>query len=255
MSEKFQQAVDWIHGVLVVGKRAPGLIVGLSGTDSIVTFMAAYRALEKAGKPDRLMGVHFAPSRDFLDDYPQAETHLWFNDQVIPWLRAQAPLAKIVVDTSIDWRYDGLRWGMLADMSVIAMPQRRMRASEEKYWLLGTRNATEDCLYNYSIASTVAVAQPIIRLWKSDVLDICEHLKVPEIVISRSCEADCICGREELRARYGRELDIILKAQYVTSLEEPAYKNLDPTLKQKLSAYIKERVYKGSFKTQIPYVP
>lgn len=243
---KFDGVVQWLHDSIIVSKQAPGFIVGLSGTDSIVAFLAAYKAFEQAGKPERVMGVHFAPSQDFLLDYPVAEVHTWFSKHVIPWLRKQCPKATIVVDTSIDWRYDGLRWGTLADMSVIAMPYRRMRYSEDKYWVVGTRNRTEDVLYNYSVASTVATVQPIIKLWKSEIMDICEYLQVPRLVIEKSCEADCICGREQLRAEHGRELD--------TLLADPTA-NVEPELKKMLINYINERIRKGSFKLHIPYEP
>jgi len=253
-SEKFFNVVQWIHDDIVTAKQAPGLIVGLSGTDSIVAFLAAYRALDRANKAHRLYGVHFAPSEDFLADYPEAEKHTWFNKEIIPWLRERTHLAQIVVDDSIDWRFDGLRWGMLADMSVMNMAERKMRESDNKYCILGTRNRTEDRLNNYSVASTIASVQPLIKLYKSEILDICEWLEVPQLVIKKSCEADCICGREELRAHFGRELDIILNAN-ATSLANTDYVNLNPTLKQKLCEYISERVSKGAFKKRIPYGP
>lgn len=254
-AENFNKVVDWLHGEIVHTKQAPGLLIGLSGTDSIVAFLAAYKALDLAGKANRLMGVHFAPSEDFLADYPEAEKHTWFSTQIIPWLRQQAPLATIVVDTTIDWRYDGLRWGMLADMSVITMPERKMRTSEDKYWLVGTRNRTENELYNYSVASTIASVQPIIKLWKSDIMDICQYLKVPELVINKACEADCFCGREELRAQFGRELDWVLDAQLRNDLSDTKYMSLNVNLKQKLNRYIRNRYEQGAFKTRIPYEP
>ena len=252
--EKFHQVVQWLVDEILIARTAPGLIIGLSGTDSIVAFLAAYRALDRMNKADRLLGVHFAPSEDFLADYPEAEKHTWFVNDIVPWLRKMAPHAKIEVNSDIDWRFDGLRWGKLADMSVMYMSDRKMRPSEDKFWILGTRNRTEDRLYNYSIASTIASVQPLIKLYKSEILDICEWLEVPQLVIKKSCEEDCICGREELRAHFGRELDIILNAN-ATSLANPDYLNLNPVIRRKLQEYISERLSKGFFKTQIPYVP
>lgn len=132
--------------------------------------------------------------------------------------------------------------------------ERKVRESADKYWILGTRNQTENRLNNYSVASTVASVQPLIKLYKSEILDICEWLEVPELVIKKSCEEDCICGREELRAHFGREIDIILNAN-ATSLANADYVNLNPFLKKKLQEYISERVTKGTFKKVIPYVP
>lgn len=65
-AEKFHAVVQWLHDDVVKDRSAPGLIIGLSGTDSVVAFLAAYRALDRANKAHRLMGVHFAPSEDFL---------------------------------------------------------------------------------------------------------------------------------------------------------------------------------------------
>jgi NH3-dependent NAD+ synthetase len=246
--EKFHQVVQWLVDEILIAKTAPGLIIGLSGTDSIVAYLAAYRALDRVNKAHRLLGVHFAPSQEFLDDYPEAETHRWFSTEIIPWLRKQAPHANVEVDTSIDWRFDGLRWGTLADRSVMYMSDRKMRPSDDKYWILGTRNRTEEELNLYSVASTIASVQPIIRLYKSEILDICEWLEVPQLVINKSCEEDCICGREELRAKFGRELDWMLG-------RDERSRTLNPFLKQKLEAYINERLAKGRFKKLIPYEP
>lgn len=253
-AEKFHKTVQWLVDDIVIAKQAPGLIVGLSGTDSIVAYLAAYRALARMGKAHRLLGVHFAPSPDFLLDYPDAEKHTWFMDEIVPWLRKQTPFAKIEVNCDIDWRFDGLRWGKLADMSVMYMSDRKMRPSEDKYWILGTRNRTEEELNLYSVASTIASVQPIVKLWKSDILDICEWLEVPQLVINKSCEEDCICGREELRAKFGRELDWVLQAELL-KVETEGYKLMNPWLKKKLSEYAKERAIKGHYKKMIPYVP
>jgi hypothetical protein len=100
------------------------------------------------------MGVHFAPSEDFLYDHPEAEEHTWFQKQVVPWLDEQFPDAQIITDTSIDWRCDGLRWGYLMDLSVVSNDKHRsMREHEEQYWVVGTRNRKEDMLLEYSNAS------------------------------------------------------------------------------------------------------
>lgn len=248
----FESLVNWFHDELIAKRGAPGFLVGLSGTDSLVTFMAAAKAFEKYGAPERAMGVHFAPSEDFLDDHPEADVHLWFRDQVIPWLQQQAPKAKVLTETSIDWRCDGLRWGYLMDLSVVSNDHRRMmRPPEEQYWVVGTRNRTEDILINYSNASMAASLQPIIHLWKSDVLQISEHLGVPQVAINKSCETDCICGRQALAANHIKEVDMILKerAGELTGLD------IEPLLRTQLAKYIDAQIGKNTFKKNIPYTP
>lgn len=255
-SETFNALVDWFHDEMIVKGRAPGFLIGLSGTDSTVTFCAASKAFEKAGKPNRVLGVHFAPSEDFLDDYPEAETHLWFRDEVLPWLRKQCPQAQIVVDTSIDWRCDGLRWGALMDMSIVSNDKRRMiREPLDQYWVVGTRNFTEEVLFNYSNASTAVSLQPLIHLWKSEVLQISEYLGIPKIAISKSCEADCICGRMRLPAQHIREVDMLLMAKLDKLSNEYVENKIPIELRKQLSKFIDLQIISNNFKSLIPYCP
>ena len=259
----FESLVQWFHDEMIVKRKAPGFLVGLSGTDSLVAFLAAAKAFEQAGRPNRVLGIHFAPSEDFLYDHPEAEVHLWFRDEMIPWLRKQAPGAQIVVDTSIDWRYDGLRWGSLMDTSVVSSgwsaatpfqhhPTRRMLLPEEQYWVVGTRNLTENTLLNYSNASTAASLQPLIHLWKSEILQIAEHLGAPAIAINKSCETDCICGREALAANHIAEVDDLLKTWGTDSMKEYTR---PIGLRLQLTKFIEAQIAKNSFKKNIPYAP
>src|SRR5208283_5800998 len=87
-AETFDALVEWFYDEMIIQRGAPGFLVGLSGTDSLVTFLAAAKAFEKAGKPERVFGVHFAPSADFLYDNPEAEVHLWFANEVVQIGRA-----------------------------------------------------------------------------------------------------------------------------------------------------------------------
>ena len=247
----FDALIQWFGDMLQKG--APGFLVGLSGTDSLVTFLAAAKACEKAGKPNRVLGVHFAPSEDFIYDHPEAETHLWFFDTIIPWLRKQVPAAEIIVDTSIDWRCDGQRWGYLMDLSVVTYTRKRMmRLPEDQYWVVGTRNRTEDFLMNYSNASMAVSLQPIIHLWKSEILKLSEYLEVPQLAIDKSCETDCICGRMALPARHIPEVDMLLMA---ASGELFLTDQIPQDLRQILTKYIDAQMAKAQFKKKLPYTP
>jgi len=245
----FDALVQWFSDQLQKG--APGFLVGLSGTDSLVTFLAAAKACEQAGKPQRALGVHFAPSDDFLYDHPEAEVHLWFFEEIIPWLRKQTK-AEVIVDTTIDWRCDGQRWGYLMDLSVVTYDKRRMmRLPEDQYWVVGTRNRTEDVLLNYSNASMAASLQPIIHLWKSEILQLSEYLGIPQKAIAKSCETDCICGRLSLPARHIPEVDRLL-AKRCGEIEEA---NVNSVISQPLIKFISEQINKAQFKKNIPYTP
>lgn len=247
----FQQLVRWIHDEIVVARGAPGLIVGLSGTDSLVAFLAAFEAFKMEGKPHRAWGVHFAPSEDFLADHPEAEVHTWFGEQVVPWLMKRVNHeAQILIDTSIDWRQDGLRWGALGEMGAVSYkPVRRVRERDDQFWLMGTRNRSEDLLYNYSNASLACSVQPLVHLWKSEVLEIARWLGAPQIAIDMSCQADCICGRQRLPAQHIREVDLLLEAEE-DGLPEP---DIEQDLKYQLKAYIIGEIVRNSYKRRIPY--
>jgi NH3-dependent NAD+ synthetase len=253
----FNALVDWFHDEMIVKRKAPGFLIGLSGTDSIVAFLAASKAFERAGRPERVLGIHFAPSEDFLYDHPEAEIHLWFTDVVMPWLRQQTNGAKVEVNTSIDWRYDGLRWGALMDRSVVStdksIKMRTMRPLEEQYWVVGTRNLTEDTLLNYSNASTAANLQPLIHLWKSEILQISKYLGVPQIALDKSCETDCICGRLRLPSQHIPEVDMLLMVRIgeLVSVEN----RIPIELQKQLTAFINDQISKGDFKKRIPYTP
>lgn len=252
----FNALVQWFHDEMIVRQKAPGFLVGLSGTDSVVAFLAAYKAFEMAGKPERVLGVHFAPSEDFLYDHPEAETHLWFSNEVMPWLRSEAKGAKVIVDTSIDWRCDGLRWGYLMDLSVVSNEKtRRMLLPEEQYWVVGTRNRSEDTLLNYSNASTAASLQPLIHLWKSEILQISEYLGTPKIALAKSCETDCICGRMRLPALHIQEVDMLLMARTGELSWEYVEKNISLELQGQLTGFIRAQIAKSDFKKKLPYSP
>lgn len=248
-ARSFDALVEWF--LKMIQKGAPGFLVGLSGTDSLVTFLAAAKAFEQVGKPQRVLGAHFCPSEDFIYDHPEAETHMWFFDNVIPWLRKQTK-AEIMANSYIDWKCDGQRWGYLMDLSVVTHTRKRMmRPPDEQYWVVGTRNRTEDVLLNYSNASMTASLQPIIHLWKSEILQISQYLGVPQIAIDKSCETDCICGRLSLPARHIPEVDRLLMVR----CGELSNAKVSSVLSQPLTKFIAEQIAKARFKKNIPYTP
>lgn len=255
-NKTFNALVQWFHDEVIVRQGAPGLLIGLSGTDSLVAFCAAAKALEMAGKGNRMLGVHFAPSEDFLYDHPEAEVHLWFRNEVLPWLRKQAPNAEIIVDTSIDWRCDGLRWGSLMDLSVVSNERgRQIRSPEEQYWVVGTRNLTEHVLHNYSNVSMAVSLQPLIHLWKSEILQISEYLGAPQIAITKSCETDCICGRMRLASNHIREVDEVLMNCRGELSSKYLEDRMPAVLYKQLRSFISAQLDKNKFKSSIPYTP
>jgi NH3-dependent NAD+ synthetase len=252
----FNALVEWIHDDLIKHRGAPGVIIGISGTDSLVVFLAAYRAFEKAGKPNRVWGVHFSPSEEFVDDHPEAEQHLWFSKEIVPWLEKECPDAKITIDSSIDWRMDGVRWGMLSEMGTVSYEHgRKMREHDDRFWVIGTRNRTETLLFTFSNASMVAGFQPLVHLWKSEVLQLSKFLGIPQLAIDKSCDVDCICGRQRLPAHHICEVDWILMVNEQELNKNYIMENIERALRIELSNYIQTQITRSSYKRNIPVCP
>lgn len=76
------------------------------------------------------------------------------------------------------------RWALLLDTAIA-----------ENRILIGCRNKTEQILGTYSNASRAAFHLPLCNTWKSEVLELCEHIGVPKEIIESSKQADPVCGR------------------------------------------------------------
>ena len=258
-SEKtFASLVQWFREEMIVKRGAPGLVIGISGTDSVLAFLAAAKAFAQMGKPGRVAGIHFGaplPSeQEFQSDPSYYRQAFWFQLQVLPWLRKMAPEAQLIVDSSIDHRRDGLRWGALVEWSVIEnIETGAMRPPAERYWVVGTRNATEERLKTYSNMSAAASVQPLTHLWKSEVLQICRYLGVPQIALEKSCDADCACGRDQLPALNIPEVDALLMVRDGVLSPQFVKAAVPQALREELEAYISNQILAAQFKNEIPY--
>ena len=99
-------------------------------------------------------------------------------------------------------------------------------ALDENRWLVGTRNRTENTFGTFSLASRVATYLPIIGIWKTDIMQLCSLIGVPEEVMASSRRADPDCGRPaELAEIPLEQIDIFLKAR-IGALGENALDSL-----------------------------
>lgn len=221
------KAIDCLaEWVVDVAGDAPGLVLGLSGTDSTLTYLVCSKALKLIGEdPNHLVGIHYGESWKHKD---------WF---------AQFGAVEIVsLPESEFLETDVHRWAAL-----------QTYALKHRFWIVGTRNRTEQTLGDYSNASSVAVLQPLVQFWKSEVLSLCAHLGVPEQIIAASLEGDpkCYCHRPALNSRLG-ECETVLSAregdidQKVVE-QEPFYKDTSLFL----DIFRKGKTYKN----KIPYCP
>lgn len=84
----------------------------------------------------------------------------------------------------------------------------------ENRWLVGTRNRTEDVFGTFSLPSRMATYLPIVGLWKTEVMELCDTLLVPSEITESSRKADPDCGRPAELAEIGLErIDVFLKVK------------------------------------------
>jgi NH3-dependent NAD+ synthetase len=184
-AKTFEGLVSEVQEILRVNE-APGVIIGVSGTDSLLTFLICAEACKRLGMPERIIGIHYGEK-----DAP-------FSQKVLPWLKQQVPEADIKVIDSFGERRDGLRWGDMMDRSIMDVTTGGFWPKGKNYWVVGTQNATEQELRSYSNISRAVSLQPIMGLWKSEVLRLCSHLKMPDMVITASGFAVCGCGNPDM---------------------------------------------------------
>jgi len=211
--KKLEKIVQWTKEA---SKSVSGLLVPVSGgTDSALSFWVCSQA-----RPGEVLGVHTqGPLR----------AKEWFES-----------LGEVVtVDTPGNiFEAEEMRWAKFLYMS-----------REREYGLVGNRTRTEDLLGNYSLASRVATIYPIIGIWKSDVINLCQEVGVPDEVIKSSSEPDCECGRPPKLAEIPFPvIDSFLKKE---TLGE---KNVDLSdLSPEQEKYLKGVVVYTAFKKELPY--
>jgi len=256
----FESIVDWMEAMIRT-RNCPGLIVGLSGTDSILTFLICAEALKRVGKQDRLMGVHFGglwPATDMTEmnanlALERSPSFRYFGRLIMPWLSGWAPKATLTIDNTPGVKDDDyMRWASLFRRALNGADARDALEPGSNYWVVGTRNATEDVLGTYSVLSTPVSVQPIIQLWKSDVLTLCRHLGVPQIAIDNSRQVDCDCGRFDLAADHIEDVDDIIRAR--VGLPSPPL-TIDAETRVKLLTFVEEQIQDNYFKRMIPFKP
>jgi NH3-dependent NAD+ synthetase len=241
-------------------ERAPGLIVGLSGTDSLLVYLACYKALDSLGKADRLLGVHFnAASEQEVTPHTHngfacvQRDFNWVARDLFPWLDKVAPKAKLELDHSEGFDNDHVRWGRLFARAV-SDTDHAHSLGDSHYFTVGTRNATEDYLGTYSQISKAVSMQPIVHLYKSEVLKICAALDVPQIALDKSREIDCDCGRFDTAANHLEEVDAyIMKRQKQLSGE--FIKAMPRETQASVMEYVLEEEERNKFREQTPYRP
>lgn len=255
----FASIVSWIKGK-IESERAPGLIIGLSGTDSILTFMACYSAFEELGKPERVLGLNFEhSSKNTLDENGsenfkcvKTDTN-WVKRDIFPFLKSRAPHAILETDDTIPHSDDNKRWGHLFSRAVKSATARQGMIAH--FFPVGTRNATEQALGTYSQISKSVSMLPIVGLYKTEVLALCEYLAVPQIAIDKSREIDCDCGRFDVQANHMRELDLFIMHKQGLLSRDYLNANIPRDILNAIIEFYAEETSANSYRPRTPYLP
>lgn len=243
MLDKFEFVVNRLVAKIQMSQTpVPGFIIGLSGTDSIIAFLLAYDALKRCNMEHRLMGVHY------VSDMAKQS---WFEKHVMDWLADECPDARLIACTPLGGNHDQQRW---ADLQARALYRnindyddvRVPYLEGENYWVAGTVNATEKYLGKYTLMANAVSIQIIQSIWKSEIIEMCRELGVPEIAIEHSRMPDCLCGRDELAAENIELIDDIIRHRVKVSEHSPE-------LLETLVRYVGE-LKANDFRTRIPYI-
>jgi NH3-dependent NAD+ synthetase len=202
-----------------------GFMLGLSGTDSIVTYFLLNEVAAKEGF--LVHGVHYVES----ETKPTP-----FQRDVLPWLRNAWPKSSVTVAIPPGGNYDQYRWGDI---------HYRALNSVGRYWIANTTNATEKALGTFGIMANSASISPIISLYKSEILQLCEIWNVPQEAIQRSRLPDCLCGRDEFAAENIDLIDEVLRNNLT--------KDYPADVLRKAMDYIRDTKRANDFKNRTPY--
>jgi len=159
MDHRLTALIEWIRQTAL---PANGLLVPVSGgSDSALCFWLCCQAF-----PDKTMGIHVGDQlrcRQWLESIGKVQ-HL--------------PEANTTGDKEV------VRWACFQSICL-----------KERRWLVGSRNRSEEVFGTFSLASRMATYLPLSGVWKSEVMDVCKLIGVPEEIRASSRQADPDCGR------------------------------------------------------------
>lgn len=238
-SKAFEQLAA---SVAEITREADGLVVGLSGTDSFVTLnlLAKAAELHRDRLPDEVIAIHYGSRYDWAEAL--AKLPLLSKNSTIKCVNLITENTPRVGDPA--WLHPERHiWGAL-----------QTYALDKNFWIVGTRNRTESELGTFSLASTVAVVQPLVHLWKGDILKLAEHLGAPEGMLHGSRCGDGQCGRPTVAAENIEKIDQILMVE-AGELDPKYLEQYDARTMKILNEYVRSTREKYHFKHQVPYTP
>jgi NAD+ synthase len=211
--------IDWIRST--TENIGLNIVVPVSGgSDSALCFWLCTRALRR--NPESVVAVYVGGELRCRD---------WFTSLGTVRLLPQP-------DSTVDPEI--ARWGLML-----------REAHAVHGWLAGSRNRTEDVLGTYSLASRIVTYLPLVRLWKSEVMDLAKQVGVPEPILESSRRADLACDRTQQMADIPFEhVDRFLQVQ-IGNRDELDLKDLAP----EHLAYLDGVYRRNRFKADLPRRP
>jgi NAD+ synthase len=196
--------------------HAHGVLIPISGgSDSALCFWACVQALGR----DKVLGV-----------YVGYELGLRCRE----WFESIGNVLYLAEDPS--WK----------DKEIMRWAEFQRVAKERNLWLVGSRNRTEEFLGTISIASRVATYLPLVGLWKSEIMVLCDEVGVPKEITDSSRRADPDCGRPQEMAEIPLELvDLFLRSR-------PGSPELHEKLTPEQIAYLTQVKERNAFKRKLP---
>lgn len=229
MSTKFQTLITRMGWkVNMSATPVEGFVVGLSGTDSIITFILLNEAAKDLDYKFNVLGIHCVENPDVESSFQKIG--------MFKWLQEQYPKSELAIAEMRNCgNHDQYRW---AEM--------HYRAAERGYWVASTMNATEKFLGTYSIMNKSASIAPIQSLYKSEIIELCKEYNVPQRLIDLSQIPDCACGRDEFAAENIELIDNVIRNRFTD--------DMDIALVAKAAAYIRDAKSDNDFKNRTPYM-
>jgi NH3-dependent NAD+ synthetase len=218
MNRALDRLKKWLNTRCSAARR---LYIPMSGgTDSALGFVVLNQVF-----PSKTVGIHIG------DKIHEPERN-WFIS--VGDMRFVSRIEAGGIDQ------DTMRWALLNSM-----------CRDDGAWLIGTRNKTEQVMGTYSLASRLATIQPLVGLWKAQVMALAKFVGVPEAVLESSSQADPNCGRPPEMAEIGLDrIDFYARCKYAKKSR---------CLRQQLSraeiAYLNTIYHYNRFKAKLPLTP
>lgn len=220
LDRRLTDVIDWIRRTVEPATGRGALVPVSGGSDSALCFWLCAMALP----PGRAIALYVGSSLRCRE---------WFDSVGTVHTLEEPP-------RGADVDHEVLRWAMTIT-----------HARGHRGWVTGSRNRTEDVFGTYSLASRVCTLFPLAGLWKSEVMELCTAVGVPEEITQSSRQADPPCGRPQAMADIPfSQVDLFLQTKVGERPERELLQLEETQLK-----YLESVYERNQFKRKLPFRP